>query len=83
VPEMLQLKKFPYQTEKRCETCHPASMSDPPFYECVAERAFVGTQYVRDLECPNCGSRSTDVFSPLTNQVVFDHAMDTRAAKGR
>lgn len=82
MPEIPQLKAFPYTTTKRCATCHPADTAEPPFYECVSESAYAGTQVVRNLHCPNCGARETDVFDLRSGRVMFDHDIDIRAARG-
>lgn len=82
VPEMPQIKSFPYKTRKRCPVCHPAESADPPFYECVSEALYAGTQVVRSLCCPNCGNRESDVYDTRLGRVVLDHDMDIRAARG-
>lgn len=82
MPEIPKLKTYPYQTEKRCATCHPADLVDPPFFDCVSESAYAGTQVVRNLLCPNCGARDTDVFDTRTGRVMLDHDIDIRAARG-
>lgn len=82
MPEVPQLKRFPYQTAKRCATCHPASLPDPPCYDCVSEMAYAGSQVTRSLLCPNCGARETDVFDTRTGRVMLDHDIDIRAARG-
>lgn len=82
MPEIPQLKTFPYTTTTRCNVCHPASSEQPPFVECEVESFYAGSQVVRSLHCPNCGTRSQDVFDTRTGRVVLDHAMDIRAARG-
>jgi hypothetical protein len=82
MPEIPQLKKFPYVTEKRCAVCHPASLAEPPYYECRFETAYAGTQVIRNLHCPNCDACETDVFDVRLGRVTLDHAMDIAAARG-
>jgi hypothetical protein len=82
MPEIPQLKSFPYPTTKRCAICHPADSAEPPFVNCESEVRHAGTQVVRNLCCPNCGNRDTDIFDTRTGRVMFDHDLDIRAARG-
>lgn len=83
MPEVPQLKKFPYETTKRCPVCHPAKLDEPPFLSCVLETPYAGTQVTRTLECSNCGYRDQDVFDTRFSVVVLDHELDIRAARGQ
>lgn len=82
MPDMPQLKQYPYTTTRRCTVCHPADLEEPPFMRCFAEVKRGGTTVERQLECPNCGERDQDIYDTRTGRVTFDKALDIQAAKG-
>lgn len=45
------------------------------------ETAYAGSQVVRQLECPNCEQRDTDIYDTRVERVMFDHDMDIKAAR--
>jgi hypothetical protein len=80
---MPELKTFPYDTDQRCVVCHPADRDEPPFMQVRSERHHASGNILRTLECPNCGERADDLWSPVTKTVVFNKALDEAAAYGR
>jgi len=76
MPEMPQLKTFPYDTSTRCSVCHPAKLDEPPFMQVRAERTHAGTTVQRDLVCPNCGASDVDLFDQRTQSVVFNRKLE-------
>lgn len=83
MPEVPQLKKFPYTTEKPCRVCHPSDREEPPNMECVSELSYAGAQVQRVLRCPNCGEQDADIFDARLGRVTFDKRLDMMAAMGQ
>jgi len=83
MPDVPQVKKFPYDTGIQCKICHPGGEGeDPPNLRCLMERVRGGNVVHRSLECPNCGARNDDLYDLVTKTVVFNRTMDEEAARG-
>jgi len=82
MPEIPQIKKFPYKTDISCKICHPADQDEPPKVECHSELVHAGTVVQRTLICPNCSAQDTDLMDTRSGRVVFNREMDLAAARG-
>ena len=80
MPEVPQLKQFPYPSGKPCPQCNPGHGR---ILQVISEINPQGNQVQRQLRCPEdqCGYQDTDIFDERSKMVSYDKSMDYYVAR--